>query len=451
MLGSALVREMASVPPFDRFDTVDELTERLRALTEEFPDTARARRVGTSRLGEPLQCVSVGDGPAAAVVFALPHPNEPIGGLTALHLARRLCEDADLRKRMGYTWHIVPCIDPDATRLNEGWLHGPFTLSHYGRHFYRPAGSEQVEWTFPIDYRGVYFDDAIPETVALMRLIDEVRPVFTCSLHNSEYGGAFYYVSRGTPELFATLQAIPGHVGVRLDTGEPESPDLELFDTAIYRSLSARTIIDAALANGRAADSMGSSGGSSADYGDRHGTFTLLCEVPQWTSDAADDTTPTDLAYADLLRETGADLTELGDVLDSVLDDVAEDCRTESPFLRASRFFVPAMVRAGTARSKRADDVPTDRLASVAERESCRAEVHSFRLRYAGILLRALDAEIAAGNATPAIRACHARLAPRYAAWCERAETELVAEPIEIAKLVAIQYAAILASAEHAR
>lgn len=459
MLDSPLTREMDTVPPYDRYATVDELDERLARLAEKHPDVASLRDFGTSRLGETLHCLSIGDAAAPdaapdeapnAVVFALPHPNEPIGGLTALHLAQRLCDDSALRERTGLRWHIIACIDPDGTRLNEGWLHGPYTPSHYGRNFYRPAGDEQIEWTFPISYRGVSFDRVLPETRALMGLIDEVRPVFMCSLHNSESGGAYYYVSRGTQDLFDTLKAIPGHVGVPLDTGEPESPDLARFDTAVYRSLSARTIIDAALADGRDAASLGNSGGSSADYADRHGTFTLLSEVPYWTSPSADDDSPADVSYAEVLRSTAAGHGELGELLTGILRDVGDGFRTESPFLRATRFFAPALVGGAQRTAKRAEAPESDRPATVAERDSCRHEVLSFRLRYAGMMLRALDAEIGAGHGTPTIRARHAYLSRRYEAWCELADAELAAEPIEIARLVGIQYAAILASAANA-
>jgi hypothetical protein len=83
--------------------------------------------------------------------------------------------------------------------LNEGWLKGPFTREHYARNFYRSAGDEQVEWSFPLDYKTAYFDAVLPETAALMRLIDHVRPALMCSLHNTEQGGVYYYLSRPEP------------------------------------------------------------------------------------------------------------------------------------------------------------------------------------------------------------------------------------------------------------
>jgi hypothetical protein len=96
-----LAAEIESVPPIDAFATVDELADAGRRLAEAHPGAVRLHRVGTSAQGEPLTCLTVDGGPGApeALVFGLPHPNEPIGGLTAVHLAQRLAADADLRGR----------------------------------------------------------------------------------------------------------------------------------------------------------------------------------------------------------------------------------------------------------------------------------------------------------------------------------------------------------------
>ena len=140
MLPAWLEAELESVPEIEVFGTADELVEGLRALAERHPGVTSLRRVGTSRLGDPLLCLTIGSAEDNALVFGLPHPNEPIGGLSALHLARRLCEDAGLLERLGHRWHMIACIDPDGPRLNEGWLKGPFTREHYARNVYRPAG-----------------------------------------------------------------------------------------------------------------------------------------------------------------------------------------------------------------------------------------------------------------------------------------------------------------------
>ena len=60
------------------------------------------------------------------------------------YLSLRLAEDDSLRESLGYTWYLIKCIDPDGTRLNEGWFKGPFSIENYARHFYRPASFQQV-------------------------------------------------------------------------------------------------------------------------------------------------------------------------------------------------------------------------------------------------------------------------------------------------------------------
>ena len=77
-----------------------------------------------------------------------------------------------------YTWNIVKCIDPDGTRLNEGWFKGPFTVTNYAKNFYRPGGTQQAEWTFPVEYKNYSFFSPIAETQALMTAITALKPVF---------------------------------------------------------------------------------------------------------------------------------------------------------------------------------------------------------------------------------------------------------------------------------
>lgn len=114
-----------AVPDFTAFPLVDELVDQLEELASRYPDVASLIRAGTSRLGEPITALRVESGPREALVFGGVHPNEPIGGLTALHLARALCAAPELRQRLSYSWTVVPCIDPDGMRLNEGWFKGP--------------------------------------------------------------------------------------------------------------------------------------------------------------------------------------------------------------------------------------------------------------------------------------------------------------------------------------
>ncbi|WP_204358767.1 M14 family zinc carboxypeptidase [Streptosporangium sp. 'caverna'] len=441
--------ELDSVPDYHRFATVDEVVAALTRLAADHPGVASLRRVGSSSLGEPILCLTVGDGPRHALIGAMPHPNEPIGGLTVVHLATRMCQDATLRESTGYTWHIVGCLDPDGTRLNEGWFAGPFTKAHYGRHFYRPAGDEQVEWTFPFSYKNAYFDRVIPETLALMRLIDETRPAFMSNLHNSEMGGAYFYLSRPVPELQSVLKALPGRYGVPLHGGEAEHPSLRRLDEAVFLTPRLEDAYDYLEALGQ--DPMEQVGGGASDsYAARYGTLCLAAELPYWRDPAADDHSPAGIVYSDLLRAHGAELRETFAVLDDTMTAVASDLRADSPFIRASRFSVPLLEETASTALYRAKEPTADRPATVAEQQSCHQLVHSTRLRFGGMLLRALEGEMAIGNGTPAIRA-HARaLSETYATWCAEAEAGTPDETIPIRHLVAIQYGGILAGAAHA-
>ena len=447
MLPTWLEEETASVPEYAAFAGADALERALRETAAGSAGAATYRRIGTSRAGSPIGCLSVGQGPAQAVVFGLPHPNEPVGGLTALHLARRLVDNPGLRARLGHRWHIVACIDPDGLRLNEGWLAGPFTREHYLRHFYRPAGAEQVEWTFPLDHKQAYFDAVLPETLALMRLIDETRPALMGSLHNSELGGAYYYLTRPEPALHPVLQALPERFGIPLDRGEPESPTSTVYADGIFSGMRLAEIYDAAEAAG---DPLPLGGGDTSDsYAARHGTLTVVSEVPFWRDARVRDTSPSSTSYASALLAQAAAVDEVGRLLVDGLAQVQDHVLVDSPFLRATRFFGPALVDGAATTRRRAAETTAERRATVAEVAGIEDVVHSFRLRFAGMFLRTLDAEATVGNVRPQVLALRDELRDRLEEWHAAAAAADRAEVLPIRSLVATQYGALLACAHH--
>ena len=445
-LPSWLAAEIAAVPPRSTLASADELAAESARLAAEHPEVVTHRRVGTSGLGEPLTALTIGDDAAAtcALVIGLPHPNEPVGGLTALHLARRVAEDDALRARLGLTWHVVPCIDPDGLRLNEGWLAGPFTREHYARHLYRQAGTEQIEWSFPLAHKDAWFDAVLPETLALMRLIDEHRPTLMASLHNAEVGGVYHYLSRPEPALYPALQAIPGHVGLTLHRGEPEAPWIPLLAEGIYRALDIRDAYDHLELTGDHGTLAG--GNSTGAYAARHGTLTLVSEVPYWRDDRLGDDTPSGTGRAGLRAAAGRDVAELATTLTDTLDALAGAVH-DSPFVRATRFFAPFLADTAADLTRRGGE--PDRQATVAEQASLIELVDMSRLRYAGMLLRALDAEVALGNVRPAVRAARAVLGERFTAWCAEAAGRAPTATVPLRDLVAVQAASVLAAADH--
>lgn len=443
--------QMARVPEVARFPTVDELHAALAGLAARHPGLVRQKRVGTSRLGEPILLTSLGDDLAGdapnAFVFGMPHPNEPIGMLTVLELTRRLCDDAELRRALGYTWHVIPVADPDGTRLNEGWFGGPFTRGHYARHFYRPAPDQQVEWTFPFSYKRAYFDRVLPETQALMRVIDELRPAFMFSLHNAEHGGVYYYISRPAAPLYQLLQDIPGWEGLPLHLGEPELPMLTPVAPAVFVMPSSEELYDFTERFGGdpTATRMG---GSSDSYAKKYGTFGLVVEMPYWDDPRANDTTPTDSRRRAALLAAIADGRAFLEFLRTSYAVVEPDLKSNSPFratIVATLGQLGEMYDQMAAWAEASDD--TVRPATVAELYSARDLTHVIRLRDGGQYLRLLDGELAIGNGTPAIRAQRAAAAERFDAWLAEAEADEQGQPIPIRKLVAVQLGAALATA----
>jgi hypothetical protein len=118
----------------DHFPSLDESDDALAAIP------GRHTTIGISRLGEPLRLLSIGTGSRDVLLLCGPHPNEPVGFLTVLETSRIIAEAPELADGADTAWHFVPCTDPDAARLNEGWYgQQPLTLPTYLRPFHRPA------------------------------------------------------------------------------------------------------------------------------------------------------------------------------------------------------------------------------------------------------------------------------------------------------------------------
>jgi len=439
------------VPAVDRFPTVDALVAELGRIALDRPSVARWRRIGTSRLGEPIHSLTVGRGEHHAVVFGGVHPNEPIGGPTAIHLARTLTADAELLDELDYTWHIIGCIDPDGMRLNEGWFGASLDRGVLGRHFYRPAFNEQVAWTFPLEYKELYFDGVLPETLALMRLIDETQPTFMCGLHNGELGGAYYFLSEEAPALYQLLHAIPDHVGIPLNEGEPELPFIPRYERAIFGDIKVEDQYEFAVAMGLDPTAGFLDAGSSPDsYARRYGTFSLISELPYWAASEASNTTPTNTLYSQVLLDTATSLEDLRLVLSDVLDSVQSQLRLDTPFLRATRPYVSSLAQQIAETSHRAELPESRRPATAAEVFSSADNIHSVRIRYGGMTRRFLEAEINAGYARPTIRTQYRRMCQIYDEWAAAANNAMPATTLPIRDLVGLQYGAILAAADYA-
>lgn len=441
----------ADIPDYQDFLTVDELTALSHRLRKRYPELVSIREVGSTRNGDPIELLTIAGGEDSAFIFGGPHPNEPIGCMTIEYLSKRLCEDEQLRAELGYTWHFIKSIDADGMRLNEGWFKGPFTPSNYARHFYRPARQEQVEWTFPINYKGLRFDDPLPETRALMQVIDETKPKLLYSLHNAGFGGVYYYVSDPCPALYEAFHQIPEWFDLALDLGEPELSFAEPYAPAIYRMLTSNDMYDHLERHG-VADPGAVIGfkASSAQYAERYGSFFLIVEMPYFDEPRVNDQSLTATIRRDAILSAMDIAVEHDDWIRGLHSTVENDLRLDSPVRRALEDFL--IMSAGFREADRewvmaADE--TKRPASQAELFSNLYTSRFYKLLNTGLLARMLRAEIESGNANAAIQSASDAAEARLAADGEALESALNYRAIPIRSLVGVQCCAGLATAAY--
>ncbi|WP_430593269.1 M14 family zinc carboxypeptidase [Humidisolicoccus flavus] len=454
-----IVERAAALPDFQEYPKVDELLAQMDELAAAFPELLTVRRIGTSRLDEPILMYSLSLTSSNAsdteetaaqrcLVVGGVHPNEPIGSHTIIRVLGDLLNDEALRLSLNTVWDFIPCIDPDGMRLNEGWFDDSFNDETYFEHFYRPPGDEQVEWTFPINYKAKYFDAMLPETQALQRVIVETKPDLYVPLHNSETGGAYFYISEPVGGLVDLLQRLPAEFGIPLHRGEPEAAHFKEIAPAVFESGTSQDVYEWREANGLDPVPQGAAGQSSTSYARQHGATSLIAELPIWRTFGADDTSPSGSNYADLLRDAGNALIDTGTSLTAVLAQIEADLTVNSPFLRSARVFVPGMTSMGETMLARAADAVNDRIASVAERPM--SVVWMYRLRFGGALLRALKAEVVAGSATVRVRRVAQELEREWSAWMQQRLVEEETQGIPIRAVVGVQYGAVLGLVAHA-
>ncbi|NHJ14236.1 MAG: hypothetical protein EAX95_11205 [Candidatus Thorarchaeota archaeon] len=322
-----------AVPSYREFMTVNELDRSSESLSEEFSSVS-LEVIGKSGEGRPISCLRIGRGERNALLFAFPHPNEPIGSMTVEFLSRYLAENPEFTEKTGFTWHLIKAIDPDGAALNEGWFKGDFDPVKYARHFYRPAPHEQMEWTFPVEYKKLRFDTPPPETQALMRIIDEIKPSFMFSLHNAGFCGVYYYLTHQIEAIFPGLVNLVRREGLPLHQGEPEAPYIKEFRPGIYQMFGIQENYDFYEKNGEEnPQELIRCGTSSDDYlrrvTDNRG-FTLVCEMPYFYDSDLDDDSLTEEGRRALVLDALNFSVETQRYTKERFDYIREYCRPKS-------------------------------------------------------------------------------------------------------------------------
>lgn len=451
-----LTRVIEGVPEYSCFKTFKELEESTDEIAREYRDVVRVIEIGRSRCGERIRALVIGSGSRRALLFGAPHPNEPVGTLVLDYLSRRLASDEELRRFYDYTWVIVKVADIDGLKMNEGWFKNPRSIEAYARNYYRPAGNVQIEWSFPIEYKRYSFSKPVPETMALMNIIDSYKPDFIYSLHNAGFGGVYYYISEEAPLIYPILYFYPKTLGVPLSLGEPEVPWARQLSRAVYKMVSTREYYDFIESQGLDPVEVIRHGGSSYDYASRvnPGVIELVTEVPYYYDPRIED-----------LRESDEKITRRKSVLDRISwsENVYEfiksvwsrarnrigsrdPCSESGKLIESIEYYVETMPKSLEAQKRwAATDSALDRIATVAEVFDNTYVSRFYSLLTLGMLLRLLNREYERYRSVS--RDIVEETESRFRDILDYLESNKMYRAIEISRLVKIQLAAGLYTA----
>ncbi len=398
-----VIKCVDSVPEYSDFLTVSELYKSTRELASKYSDQVEVIEAGVARTGDPVLAIKVGEGRRTVLAFGFPHPNEPIGSLVLEYLSRYLVENPELWKLTNTTWIIVKVADVYGAKLNEGWFKGPFSIRKYIRNYYRPPAYLQVEWTFPIEYKELKWDKPTPETRAIMKLIDDYRPDFIFSLHNSSFTGVYFYLSKPVPQLYPYLHEAAKRHNIPLHLGEPEVPYAKKLTDAVFKLISTKEYYDFLEQQlGKVPIEKIKHGGSSMDYAERLGKdfLEVVIEVPYIVDDRIFNTTPIGVPRRDIILLTISKLREELSELKRYFEKVESKSSRENPFTEALRYFLEILEVNLEAEEKWAKTAKeTLRSATVAETfdEYVSNYLWSRMLRW-GLLYRAIKYEVERGT-----------------------------------------------------
>jgi len=448
-----LLTILNDVPDYQVFLTVDELKASTHQLANRHPNTVEILPIGHSRQGDPIEAIKIGHGPREALLFAMPHPNEPIGSMMLEYLSLRLAEDEALRESLGYTWYLIKCVDPDGTRLNEGWFKGPFSIENYARHYYRPPSFQQVAWTFPIEYKTLRFHDPLPETQALMALIRQVQPDFMYSLHNSDFGGVYFYIWEEAPPLYEPFHKLVKSQDLPLHLGEPERPYEIEYASAIYKDSSIAAEYDyLEEQTGTDPAEIIRGGTLSFEYARAFcDPFTLICEVPYFYHPAINDTSVSDIVRRDAILQAIEETKENVDFVKQLYAAVKSELTVPSPFRDAIEETLRTSLAELAAEETWARTNPkTAEMATVADKFDSLVIHRFYQLPGLGMFVRMLDAQIAATGESPSLSSAREAAKAAFEAQSAALEAELDYTVVPIQKLVRVQLGSALLAADYA-
>jgi hypothetical protein len=384
------------VPDYKEFLTVEEMDSNSKKLAEKYPDIVEIFEMGKTRENNSIYCMKIGNGKKNGLMFGCPHPNEPIGAMMLEYFTEELAKNKELREKLDYTWYIVKSWDVDGTKLNEKWFKGPFTLYNYSRNFFRPAGHQQVDWTFPVDYKNLHFHETIPETKAMMNLIDEIKPKFIYSLHNAGFGGVYWYLTDDTKDIYDDLKNAAKKQNIPLNLGEPEAPFVEAYEPAIYKNLGIQQNYDYLEKYGvENPEKVINAGTCSADYAiEVADSFTMLTELPYFYEERINDLSEADMTRKEAVLKRIEFDEDSNKFIKETMNNIENYLDKKNPFKLALEAFTDSEKSNEATKKMIEENEEFLRNATVAEKFDNLYISKFYKLLSYGLLVRASESEL---------------------------------------------------------
>jgi hypothetical protein len=319
-----------NVPDFERYITVDELHQRSADMVNEYTGMVELFDLGKSTNGETIDCLKIGNGRYNALIHGFPNCEEPFGGNLLDYFAESLVQDEKLCEALDYTWYLIKCSDPDGARLNEGFHLGPHTPMNFTLNYYRTPNALTAESCFPFRFGPLNLNNPVPETRALMKIMDQMPLTFVSSLHMMKWGGITYEVPEPCEPIYPALWSVANQFQVfpRKRLGTTYAPGIQY---AAYLS-PARGWIKHWNAGNRNIEPI--KGCYIYEYGQQFNPnmFMMVPECCIWYDPRMWDNTPLETTLGESIRYAKSRVDDVNNFMLKIWNDALPHLKTESPF-----------------------------------------------------------------------------------------------------------------------
>ena len=448
---NAIAPVLDGIPDWEKYLTVDQINDEAARLADEYPGEVELIDLGRSTKGESILCLKVGNGKYSALIHGFPNSEEPYGGNLLTYLARALAENPEVTRALDYTWYLLPCSDPDAARLNEGFQIGEKSVLNYCMNYYRTPVSICPELCFPYRFGPLDLNNPVPETKALMKVMDGVKLHFISSLHTMKWGGISYMVPFECPELYADLQ----NAAQRFDIFLRKRPGTMLAPGMMWAEYltSARNWVRHYAAGKTNIEPI--RGSQMLEYGQQYNPhlFIMIPECCQWYDPRMLDDRPSDTTIAEAFEYGDGKMREMEEFILNLWKRAEPDLEHDTVFRGMMQEFVDPLIHKYTNVSNPPMRFSEDFLkkkATVAQKIGIEGHDDLYRMFYLGGLVRTLDAECEKGG-NDNIKALREEANGKLVEWDRflHKNYEVVHHPIR--NLVGMSIGALLSSAEYAK